>query len=442
MIIKNKEVKEHSTVELTVEVSKEEFETACQKVYKKNVNKITIPGFRKGKASRKMIEKMYGSSFFWEDAVNESYPDIYEAATKEAEIVPVGKADMEVLDISEEGYSFKALVPVKPEVSISDYKGIEAEKPEVSLEASEIDAEIERMRKRNGRIESVDREIQTGDTAVIDYEGFLDGVPFEGGKDENHNLEIGAGQFIPGFEEQLIGAKAGDERDLNLSFPEQYHAENLAGKDVVFKVTVHEVKQTTLPELDDEFAKDVSEFDTLDELRADIEAKLKESKENAANNAFEGSLYEKLAEKLEADIPHAMIHTQLDSMVENFAYRISSQGMEFEQYLQMTGMTLENLQEIYHPQAEQQVKLSLAFEKIAELEKLEASDEDVDAEIKKLAEQYNMPEDQVKILLPADGIKRDITLQKAADLVKDTAVAVAPKAPSEEPKEVETADAE
>ena len=303
MSLKNTEKKEKSIVELTVEVSKEDFEAACAAAYKKNGKKITVPGFRKGKAPRKMIEKLYGSSFFWEDAVNESYSAAFEAALTESGTEPVGKADMEVLDLSENGYTFKAMVPVKPEVTISDYKGIEAEKGETTVEETDIDAELERMRKRNARIETVELPIASGDTAVIDYEGFLDGVPFEGGTAERFSLEIGSNSFIPGFEDQLIGACAGDERDLNLSFPETYHAENLAGKAVVFKVKVHEVKQTILPELDDEFVKDVSEFDTMADLRNDIRNNLVKSRSDAADNVFESSVYAKLAEKLQADIP-------------------------------------------------------------------------------------------------------------------------------------------
>jgi len=440
MNLKSAEKKEKSIVELTIEVTKEEFEKALAAAYRKNVAKITVPGFRKGKAPRKMIEKMYGQSFFWEDAVNESYPAAYEAALEESGTKPVGKADMEVLDISGEGYTFKAMVPVKPEVSIADYKGIEAEKPAVSVEPAEVEAEIERMRKRNARIETVDREIKNGDTAVIDYEGFLDGVPFEGGKAEHHSLEIGSNQFIPGFEEQLIGAKAGEERDLNLTFPEQYHAENLAGKDVVFKVKVHEVKESILPELDDEFAKDVSEFDTVDELKADIEKNLLKSREDAVNSAFESVVFSKVAEKLEADIPDAMIENQLNTLIENFAYRISGQGIDFNRYLEMMGMNEENLREIYRPQAEQQVKLNLAFEKIAELENLEVSAEELEAEYNKLAEQYNMPADKVKILLPEESLKNDLLLQKAADFVKDNAIATEHKAGSDEeaaPQEAE-----
>lgn len=426
MNVKGKEKKEKSIVELTIEVTKEEFEQACAAAYKKKVKDIALPGFRKGKAPRKMIERMYGESFFWEDAVNESYHEAYESAVKEAGLDPVGRAEMEIVAISGDGYTFKAMVPVKPEVSIADYKGIEAEKPDVVINEEEVDAEIERLRKRNARIEAVDREIRVGDTAVIDFEGFRDGVPFEGGKGERYDLEIGSKTFIPGFEEKLVGAKAGDELDIDLTFPETYHAEELAGKDVVFKVKVHEVKESMLPELDDEFAKDVSEFDTLEQLREDIRANLLKMREEASENAFENAVYGKLVEKLQADIPDAMIENRLDSIVDDFAYRVGSQGMPFEQYLEMMGMDIDGFRSFYRPQAEYQVKLNLSLEKIAELENLEVGTEAIEEEYNKLAEQYNMEADKVKILLPEEGMKSDLLLRKAADFVKENAVAVLP----------------
>jgi len=431
MNVKSKEKKEKSIVELTIEVTKEEFEQACVAAYKKRVRDIAIPGFRKGKAPRKMIERMYGESFFWEDAVNESYPKAYESAIKETGLDPVGRADMEIVDISRDGYTFIAKVPVKPEVSIADYKGIEAEKPVVSVNDEEVDAEIERLRKRNARIETVEREIKVGDTAVIDFEGFKDGVPFEGGKGEKYNLEIGSNSFIPGFEDKLVGAKAGDELDIELTFPEQYHAEELAGKDVVFKVKVHEVKESILPELDDEFAKDVSEFDTLEQLREDIKANLLKTREEAADSAFENAVFGKLVEKLQADIPEAMIDSRLDSIIEDLAYRISSQGVPFEKYLELMGMDIEGLRSFYRPQAEYQVKLNLSLEKIAELENLEVGTEEIEEEYNKLAEQYKIELDKVKILISEEGMKSDLLLRKAADFVKDNAVAVAPSEKAE-----------
>ncbi len=443
MNLKNTEKKEKSTIELTIEVTADEFEAACQSAYKKNSKKITVPGFRKGKAPRKMIEKLYGASFFWEDAVNESYPAAYEAALAEAGIEPVAKAEMDVIDINENGYTFKAIVTVKPEVSVSNYKGIKAEKPVFEVTDADVDAEIERTRKRNARIETVDREAKEGDTAVIDFEGFLNGEPFEGGKGEAFSLELGSGQFIPGFEEQLIGTKAGDERDLNVTFPEEYHAEELAGKAVVFKVKVHEIKESILPDLDDEFAKDVSEFDTLDEYKEDVKKQLIASREESAQNIFENSVLEKLLENTEVELPDAMIENQIDSIIENFTYQLSAQGMDFNSYAEMMGMKLEDMRQMYRPQAEHQLKMNLALEKIAEIENFEFSDEDVDAEYNKISEQYNMPVEQVKILLPVDSLKRDMGMQKASDLVRESAIAESPKAEEEEkPKKTRTKKSE
>jgi trigger factor len=435
MNLKSTEKKEKSQVELVIEVTKEEFEEALTAAYRKNVKNITIPGFRKGKAPRRMIERMYGRSFFWEDAVNESYQAAYQAALKESGTEPVGRAEMEILDISEDGYSFRATVPVKPEVRISDYKGIEAGKAAVTVEPAEVDAEIERLRKRNARIESVEREARHGDTVVIDYEGFVDGVPFEGGKAEHHNLELGSGMFIPGFEDSLIGVKAGEERDIDVTFPEDYYAEELAGKNAVFKVRVHEVKETILPELDDEFAKDVSEFDTVDELRADIEKNIREEREKMAQSAFENAVFEQLIEKLEADIPDAMIDSRIDSMVEDFSYRLASQGIEIGKYLKITGTNEETLRETYRPQAERLVRLDLSLEKIAELENLEVGAEEIGEEYNRLAEQYNMDVDRVKILLAEDQLKKDLLLRKASGLVMENAVAKETEPISEEETE-------
>jgi len=439
MNLKNTEKKEHSIIELTIEVGQEEFKEAVSAAYKKNRGSVTLPGFRKGKAPRALIEKMYGESFFWEDAVNESYPAAYEAALEASEIDAVGKAEMEIVEITAEGYTFKANVPVKPEVSLSDYKGIEAVKGAFAVADVEIDEEIERMRKRNARIENVEREAKTGDTAVIDFKGFVDGVAFDGGKAEKYSLEIGSGSFIPGFEEQIVGRKTGDEIDVNIDFPAEYHAEELAGKPAVFKVKIHEVKESVLPELDDEFAKDVSEFDTIAELKASIEKNLTESRENTVKSAFENSVMEQLSAKVEADIPNAMIEAQLDTIVENMAYRMSSQGLPFDQYLQMTGSTLEQMREIYRPQAETQVKIGLALDKIVELEGLVMSEDDVEKEYTRLSEQYNMPIEQVRIAVNEKEMSIDLLRGKASDLVVEAAVEIAEKieepAP-EKPKKV------
>ena len=420
------EKKEKSTVELVIEVSAEEFEAACAAAYAKQRGKITLPGFRKGKAPRKMIERMYGENFFWEDAVNESYGSAYDAALKEAGIEAVGEAKMEVEKIDKDGYTFKALVPVKPEITVSDYKGIEAPLYPVSVGEDEANDELERMLKRNARIETVDRAIAGGDTAVIDFEGFTDGVAFEGGKGENYSLEIGSQSFIPGFEEQLVGRKAGDECEVHVTFPDEYHAEELAGKPAVFKVKIHEVKESILPTLDDEFAKDVSEFDTLAELKADIEKRIRESREASVKSSFENAVMDKLAQKVEGEIPDAMIDAQAERQLENMAYRLQSQGMDFQTYVKLTGMTVDDMRADMRPRAEVQVKVSLALEKIAEIEKVEVTQEDIDAEYNKFAEQYNMPLEQVKIAVNEDDLRGDLLREKASKIVLDAAKGIDP----------------
>lgn len=428
------EKKEKSTVELVIEVSAEEFEAACAAAYAKQRGRITLPGFRKGKAPRKMIERMYGENFFWEDAVNESYGSAYDAALKEAGIEAVGEAKMEVEKIDKDGYTFKALVPVKPEITVSDYKGIEAPLYPVSVGEDEANDELERMLKRNARIETVDRAIAGGDTAVIDFEGFTDGVAFEGGKGENYSLEIGSQSFIPGFEEQLVGRKAGDECEVHVTFPDEYHAEELAGKPAVFKVKIHEVKESILPTLDDEFAKDVSEFDTLAELKADIEKRIRESREASVKSSFENAVMDKLAQKVEGEIPDAMIDAQAERQLENMAYRLQSQGMDFQTYVKLTGMTVDDMRADMRPRAEVQVKVSLALEKIAEIEKVEVTQEDIDAEYNKFAEQYNMPLEQVKIAVNEDDLRGDLLREKASKIVLDAAKGIDPDVAAEKEK--------
>lgn len=420
------EKKEKSTVELVIEVSAEEFEAACAAAYAKQRGRITLPGFRKGKAPRKMIERMYGENFFWEDAVNESYGKAYDAALKEAGIEAVGEAKMDVEKIDKSGYTFKALVPVKPEITVSDYKGIEAPLYPVSVGEDEANDELERMLKRNARIETVDRAIAGGDTAVIDFEGFTDGVAFEGGKGEKYSLEIGSQSFIPGFEEQLVGRKAGEECEVHVTFPDEYHAEELAGKPAVFKVKIHEVKESILPALDDEFAKDVSEFDTLAELKADIEKRIRESREASVRSSFENAVMDKLAQKVEGEIPDAMIDMQAERQLENMAYRLQSQGMDFQTYVKLTGMTVDDMRADMRPRAEVQVKVSLALEKIAEIEKVKVTQKDIDAEYNKFAEQYNMPLDQVKMAVNEDDLRGDLLREKASKIVLDAAKGIDP----------------
>jgi len=412
-----------NTVVLEIKVGAEEFDAACNAAFKKNGKNITVPGFRKGKATRKMIEKMYGESVFYEDAVNESYPAAYEAAVKEAGITPVAHPELEILSIDgSEGYTFKATITVKPEVTLGDYKAIKVEKVIDEVTEDEVMNDIKNMAQRNARIETVDREAKEGDVAVIDYDGYLDGVQFDGGKAEGHELKLGSGQFIPGFEEQVAGHKAGEEFDVNVSFPEKYHAEDLAGKAVTFKCKLHEVKETILPEIDDEFAKDVSEFDTLEALKEDARAKLVKTKENVAEQAFENAVIGKLVDMMEAEIPDAMIESKTDSLVEDFAYRLQMQGIELSQYLQMTGTEMADFRKNFSDRAAQQVKVTLALEKLAELEGVEVSDEDIEAEYVKLAGEH-MTVEQVKMYINAENMRSDLKIEKALSNLKAMAIA-------------------
>ena len=412
-----------NTCVLEISVPADQFKAAVDKAFKKNAPKITIPGFRKGKAPRAMIEKMYGEGVFYEDAINEIYPEAYSAAVDEAGIEPVDRAEIEILEVGKEGFTFKATVTVKPEVSISDYKGITAEKVIRKVTDKEVEAELTRLQERNGRIVDVDgRPAQLGDTAVIDFEGFLDGVPFEGGKGEKHSLTLGSGQFIPGFEDQIVGKNIGDSFDVNVNFPEEYHAENLAGKPAVFKVTLHGLKTRELPALDDEFAKDVSEFDTLDELKADLKAKLQERHDHQSNDQLENDLMDAVISKLEANIPQVMIENRIDEMVQDFEYRLQAQGLNLQTYLQYTGMELESFRKTFAQQGERQVKVRLALEKIAALEGLSVSEEELNAEYERLAKSYNIEADKIKGFLPAAELTKDLLANKAIDLVRDSAV--------------------
>ena len=427
MKLTNVEKKEKNQVVLSITVEADVFEAACEKSYRKNAHSINIQGFRKGKAPRKIIEKLYGPEIFYDDAMNACIPDAYEAAVEEAGLKVVSQPSITDVDVKDGEFVFTAVVYVKPEVSVKDYKGIEAEKDEAVVTAEEVEAELTRMQDRNARQVSVEREAKKGDIVNLDFEGFVDGVAFEGGKGEKFDLELGSGMFIPGFEEQLEGKKAGDECDVDVVFPETYQEKTLAGKPAVFKCRINEVKENQKPALDDEFAKDVSEFDTLADLKADIEKKQQESKTASADNAFQERVMDKVIENLEADIPEAMVETQLDRVAEDFSYRLAMQGMEFESYLKMTGMTKEQFRQVFKPQALRQVKIRLALEKIAELEGLEVTDEDLNAEFAKLAEKNKMDVEKVKELLSAEDLKGDMLCQKANDFVIANAVAVAKK---------------
>ncbi len=438
MNIKSNEKKENSTYELVIEVGADQFQAAIDKVYARQKNRINVPGFRKGKAPRKMVEKMYGAEIFFDDAISMAYPDAYEAALKETGIKPVAYPQLEVLEASADGFSFKAVITVKPEASIKDYKGLQVAKPEVKVSAADIKGELKPYIDRASRLVSVERKAKKGDTAVIDFEGFKDGEPFQGGKGENYSLELGSGSFVPGFEEQVIGMKAGDEKDIDITFPENYTPE-LAGTAVVFKVKVHEVKEKQEPEVDDEFAKDVSEFDTLDEFKKDLGEKLKARRQEQADRDFETAVIDALIEKLECEVPETMVDYRADKMVEDYANRIQSQGISFENYLQMMGMTVDDIRAQSKTAADRSVRSDLALEAVAAAEGIEVADAEVDEEIAKLAEQYQMEVDKVRELLNAEDIRMDLTIRKALDLVKD---AVKKPARKKKAKEDEVKDDE
>ena len=427
MTVKNCEKLEKSQVALTVEVSAEEFEAAVEKAYQKMRKKINVPGFRPGKAPRKIIEGMYGAEVFFEEAINIAFPEAYEAAVKEQELQVVGYPSVEMVgECTKEGFTFKAVAPVYPEVTLGAYKGLSAPKDEVKVSAADVDERLKELADRNTRLVSVEREAKEGDTAVIDFEGFLDGKPFDGGKGENHSLELGSHSFVPGFEEQVIGMKAGDEKDIDITFPEDYHAD-LAGKAVVFKVKVHEVKEKDVPAMDDEFAKDVSEFDTLKDLKADLKKKITEERQKAADRAFEEALMEQVAEGITADIPDAMVEAQCRQFLDNFKMQIAQQGIPYDQYMKMTGMDEAKLLEDAKEPATRQVRMDLAMAAIIKAENLEATDEDVEAEFQKMADQYGMDVEMVKKYLQPEQVKDQIVSQKAIAVVVDSAEATKPE---------------
>lgn len=444
MELKNTEKQEHSVVALTIEITKAEFEAAKDKAFKKAGKNITVPGFRKGKAPRKMIEKLYGEGVFFEEAFNIIYPDAMEMAVEKAGIKPVGRADVDLGDPAEEGgLTIIAKVPVRPEVELSEYKGIAAEKETVKVPAAEVKAELNRLAQRNARTETVERKAKKNDTVDIDFEGSVDGVPFEGGKAEHHALTLGSGTFIPGFEDQLIGCKAGDEKDVVVTFPEDYHAKELAGKEAVFKCKVHKVEETILPAIDDEFAKDVSDTcETLDDLKKEISDRLKKQKQEAADHDFEEKVLDGLIEKLQADIPQAMIESQIDSIVQDFGYRIQMQGMTLDQYLKMTGMEPGAFRAMFREQAERQVKTRLALEKVAELENIAVSDTELDEEYAKMAEQYKMDVEKVKSFVAADALREDLKVSNALELVKKHAKVIKPSAKKKAENEAAAESAE
>ena len=427
MTVKNVEKLEKSRVAVTVEVGAEEFEAAVAKAYAKARGKLSIPGFRPGKAPRKMIEKLYGAGVFYSDAVDIALPEAYTQAIGQSGLDVVGYPEIEIVDdkIDENGFTFKATVAVYPEVKLGEYKGLTAEKEEIKVSADDVKERLNEMAERNARLVSVDRKAKKGDIAVIDFEGFDNGEAFEGGKGENYELELGSGSFVPGFEDQVIGMKAGEEKDIDITFPENYHAD-LAGKAVVFKVKVHEVKEKEVPAMDDEFAKDVSEFDTLKDLKADLKKKITEERQKDADRVFEENLMNQVAENITADIPDVMVENQAHQYLDNFKAQISRQ-FPYEEYKKMTGMDDAKLLEDAKEPALRQVKMDLATAAIIKAENIEASDEDVEAEFKKLAEQFGMDVDMVKKYLSKEQVHDQILTQKAVAVVVDSATAEKPK---------------
>ena len=433
MSVKSCEKLDKSKVALTIEADAAAFEAAINKAYLKQRGKISVPGFRPGKAPRKMIESMYGAEVFYEEAVNILLPDAYEDAVKEQELKVVGYPEVELESCGKDGVVFKCTVAVYPEVTLGQYKGLEAPKAEVNVTDEDVENRLNEMADRNSRLVSVEREIQKGDTADIDFEGFDNGVPFDGGKGENFDLEIGSGSFVPGFEDQLVGMKAGEEKDIDITFPENYTPE-LAGKPVVFHVKVNEVKHKEVPAIDDEFAKDVSEFDTLEELKADTRKQLTNDREAAAQRAFEDALMQKVADGIQADIPDEMVDVQAQQMMENFQQQLAAQGIPFDQYLKMTNTTEADFTKQAYGPAEQQVKMDLAVRAIIDAEKLDATDDEVEAEMMNVADKYGMDLDTVKKYLRPEDVKEQVIREKVIKVVADSAVAVAP---AEEKAELE-----
>ncbi len=410
--------------QLEVLVDAEEFEKAVDAAYHKESKKITIPGFRKGKAPRGFIEKYYGDKVFYDEAINSVYPGALEKAVDESKLEMIeDKIDFDLVSAGADGLVFKATITTKPEVEIEDYKGIPVTKKVQEVMDSDIDAEIEKIRNRNSRMVTVeDREAQNGDIVVLDFDGSVDGKEFSGGKAENYTLQLGSGQFIPGFEDQVAGHRSGDEFDINVKFPEDYGAKNLAGKDAIFHVKLHEIKVKELPQVDDDFVKDVSEFDTLDAYRSDVREKLVKDAETKANDEMDNKLVNTLVSKLKADVPEAMFENQINEDLRDFSYRLQSQGLNVKTYMKYTGQNMEAIRKQFRPEAERQVKFRLALEKIAQLEKITPSEEEIEKEYAKLAENYKTEVDKVKSFVHKEDLVKDMSVEKAFHLVRDNAV--------------------
>ena len=416
MKVTSVEKKEKSTVELTIQVEADAFEAAVQKAYEKERKNIGVPGFRKGKAPRKIIEGMYGTGVFYEEAINQVYPGAYAQAVGEQKLDDVGYPKIEIVEVGKDGLTFKALVSVRPEVKLGTYKGLTASKDVAKVTDKDVDEELKPYIDRATRLVSVDRAAQNGDTVVIDFEGFDNGEAFDGGKGENYDLKLGAGMFVPGFEEQLVGAKAGEEKDLDITFPEDYHP-GLAGKAVVFHVKVKEVKEPQAPVVDDEFAKDVSEFETMDAFRKSLAEKIADRRSKQADADFENQVLEQLIENMECEIPDGMVDVQLDRLMEDYAMRLQSQGISMEDYQKMMGVNGDIVRESARPSALRQVQMQLALTAVADAENIEVTDEEVQAEVDRLAKQYNIDVEQVKAAVPVEDLKKDLRLRKASDLV-------------------------
>lgn len=423
MSLKSANVKETNRVELEVAVDAAAFEEAVQKAYKKNIGKMNIPGFRRGKAPRHFVEKMYGTGVFYEDAVNDLYPTALDEAIKESGYKYVeDKIDLDVESVGAEGLVFKAVITVEPEVSLSAYTELDAKREEKDVTDEDVENEVKKLQERNSRLVAVEgRAAENGDSVTFDFDGSVDGVPFDGGKAENYTLVLGSGQFIPGFEDQIVGKSIEEEFDVNVTFPEDYHAEDLKGKAAVFKCKLHDIKTKEMPALDDEFAKDCSEFDTLDELKADLKTKLQKSRADEADAAFENDLMDKLVANMTAEIPEAMFENEVNDQVNQFAYRLQSQGMNIQLYMQYTGMDEAAMRQNFRPQAEKQVKGRLALEKVAALENLTPADDAIEAEYTRMAELYQMDAERVKAMVSADMVAKDLSLKAALDFVKEHA---------------------
>ena len=404
-------------------IDKAAFDAAIDRAYKKNVSKLNVPGFRRGKAPKSMIEKMYGKGFFYEDAINDLLPTAYEEVLAESKLDVVSQPDIDIKTIDDNGVVVTAKVYVKPEVKLGEYKGIAAERNAVKVTDEAVDAEIKKALEGQAReIEETDRACENGDEVVFDFDGYVDGVAFEGGKSENYELKLGSGAFIPGFEEQIVGKAIGENFDVNVTFPADYHAEELAGKEAVFKCLIHAIKVRELPELDDEFVKDVSEFDTVDEYRADVKAKLQAEADNAEDANVDAQLMDKLVEMMEADIPEVMFTNEVENMMRDYETRLRYQGLDMEMFMKYTGQTADDLKAQFRPQAEKQVKTRLALEAVAAAEAFEATAEEIEAEYTKIAEAYNVKVEDVRAQIDDAAIAADLVVGKAAQLIRDTAV--------------------